>query len=80
MKSLAEFSTAFGMSLMVNRRRYRWLSIISGTSVRVLVMFVANSFLFPEQTNILLCILNLLMGALTSTSGYLSYVALNLMR
>lgn len=76
MKSLAEFSTALGMSLMINRRRGSWLSIPSGVTFRTCVMFVANSFLYPEQTNILIGIFNIIAGTLTSTSGYLSYLAL----
>lgn len=90
-KFLAEFSTMIGVYLVLRSRRptnnqWKTLSMISGISVRVIVMAFANIILLPifmpsiYQTHTavivlvpLLSVFNAVQGALSVLGGFLLY-------
>ncbi len=94
MKFLAEFSTIIGVYLALRARRptsnwWKSLSMISGISVRVLVMAVANILLLPIFMSSyyktyaavivlipLISLFNIVQGAVSVFSGFLVYEAL----
>ena len=94
MKFLAEFSTIIGVYLVLRARRptsFSWklISMISGVSVRVIVMAIANIMLLPVFMSTfyksyeavivlipLISLFNAVQGAISVAGGFLVYEAL----